>query len=134
MFALYTMLIAVKCRTACLATGLAVDKLGSDCLTGAITVRPATVVRCEHGLCCWYEDVVPRVSHHFFCHVSVSDTALCCCHVFSGYAEVVVGVFQSVLDRAEVTSCGGYAVDCVFNLADCCLRTCLCADVYIRDT
>ena len=43
MFALYTMLIAVKCRTACLATGLAVDKPGSDCLTGVITVRPAAV-------------------------------------------------------------------------------------------
>ena len=37
------MLIAVKCRTACLATGLAVDKLGSDCMIGVITVRPAAV-------------------------------------------------------------------------------------------
>ena len=89
---------------------------------------------CKHSLRSLYEDVILRVSHHFFSHVSVSDTAFRCCHVLSGDRQVVDGVFQSVLDRAEVTSGGGYAVDCVFNLADCCLRTCLCADVHIRDT
>ena len=56
-FALYAMLVAVKCRTVCLATGAAavacrticlatsaaVDKFGSDCLPGIIAVRLAGV-------------------------------------------------------------------------------------------
>ena len=42
-FALYATLAAVACRTVCLDTSAAVDKLGSDCLIGVITVRPAAV-------------------------------------------------------------------------------------------
>ena len=77
-----------------------------------------------------YEDVVLRVSHHFFCHVSVSDTALCYCHVLSCDRQVVDRVFQSVLDRAEVTSGGRYAVDCSSDLVDRSLCALQCADAY----
>ena len=80
-----------------------------------------------------YEDVVLRVRHHFFCHVSVSDTAFRCGHVLCGYRQVVDGVFQSVLDRAEVISSGGYAVDCSSDLADSSLCALQCADVYVCD-
>ena len=73
---------------------------------------------CKHSLSRLNQNVVLRVSHHFLCHVCISDAAFRSSDVLCLYTKVVDCVLQSVLNSTQVAADVRYIVDCRFDLVD----------------